>query len=55
MPPISEPKCSATANLINDRVYLFGGYIGDCNIKSIYKYIKAKISDRIEVLNDGFL
>jgi len=23
--------------------------------KSIYKYIKAKISDRIEVLNDGFL
>jgi len=44
VPPISEPKCSATANLINDRVYLFGGYIGD-----------SKISDRIEVLNDGFL
>lgn len=36
--PLSEAKCSTTVNIINDRIYVFGGYIGD-----------SKISNRIEM------
>ena len=31
IPPLNEAKCSTTATVINDKVYVFGGYIGDCN------------------------
>ena len=30
IPPLNEAKCSTTATVINDRIYVFGGYIGDC-------------------------
>ena len=27
--PLNEAKCSMSASVINDKIYLFGGYIGD--------------------------
>lgn len=41
---MNEAKCSLTVSIVNDRLYAFGGYVGE-----------GKISHRIEVFNEGFL
>ena len=30
--PMNEAKCSTTVAVINDRIYVFGGYVGDCTL-----------------------
>jgi hypothetical protein len=29
--PLSEAKCSLTAQVVGDRLYVFGGYVGEGN------------------------
>lgn len=40
--PLSEAKCSLTAQVLNDDLYVFGGYVGE-----------GQISHRIEKFNDA--